>query len=39
MTGLSIMQCKKALEEVAGDISKAIILTSNLFSEGEKYNS
>jgi elongation factor Ts len=25
-TGLSIMQCKKALEETAGDISKAIIL-------------
>lgn len=26
MTGLSIMQCKKALEEAAGDISKAAIL-------------
>lgn len=25
-TGLSIMQCKKALEEVGGDMSKAIIL-------------
>jgi elongation factor Ts len=25
-TGLSIMQCKKALEETGGDISKAIIL-------------
>jgi len=26
MTGLSIMQCKKALEEALGDISKAVIL-------------
>ena len=26
MTGLSIMQCKKALEEANGDISKAVIL-------------
>jgi len=26
MTGLSIMQCKKALEEAEGDISKAVIL-------------
>jgi len=26
MTGLSIMQCKKALEEAGGDISKAAIL-------------
>lgn len=25
-TGLSIMQCKKALEEASGDISKAVIL-------------
>lgn len=25
-TGLSIMQCKKALEETAGDMSKAVIL-------------
>ena len=25
-TGLSIMQCKKALEETAGDMGKAIIL-------------
>ena len=26
MTGLSIMQCKKALEEALGDIGKAVIL-------------
>jgi elongation factor Ts len=26
MTGLSIMQCKKALEEAGGEISKAVIL-------------
>ena len=26
MTGLSIMQCKKALEEAEGDIAKAVIL-------------
>ena len=26
MTGLSIMQCKKALEESAGDIAKAAII-------------
>lgn len=26
MTGLSIMQCKKALEEASGDIAKAVIL-------------
>ncbi len=33
-TGISVMQCKKALEEAGGDMEKAVIILKRKRSEG-----